>query len=323
MRRAFLTALALAALAIGGCGEDDDGGGGAEGGGGDSGLEPVSLSVGIDSVYAPMFLAQEEGIFEDHSLDVEVKQFAQGGEGVDAMVAGSIDVAGSADSTILARAGRTPLRALGLFVEDKGNYVKLVTSKDIDDPSQIKTMGIVPGSISEYGAFKLLRSEGIDPASVKMVDAGPPEMPALLQNGDIDAFVMWEPWPTRAEEMGGKVLMKSGDFDLSYMLVVAAQKDWLDSHQEEAKALMDSLAEAAEKVEEDPGAAADAAGTAAKLPPEQVEGAIADLDFAVRPFEARDTRTWNEIADFLVERKLVPEKPPVQEVLSEGVVGGG
>jgi ABC-type nitrate/sulfonate/bicarbonate transport system substrate-binding protein len=322
MRRAVLTALALAALAVAGCGEDDDGNGGG-GGGGDSGGEPVSLSIGIDSVYAPMFLAQEQGIFEDHGLNVEVKQFAQGGEGMDAMVAGSIDVAGSADSTVLARAGRTDLRALGLFVEDKGNYVKLVTREDIDDPSQIKTMGVVPGSISEYGAFKLLRTEGIDEGSVKMVDAGPPEMPALLQNGDIDAFVMWEPWPTRAEEMGGKVLMKSSEFDLSYVLVVAAQKEWLDSHKEQATALMDALAEAADKVEEDPGAAADAAGAQAKLPPEQVEQAIADLDFGVRPFEQRDRRTWNEIADFLVERDLVPDRPPVEEVLSEGVAGGG
>jgi ABC-type nitrate/sulfonate/bicarbonate transport system substrate-binding protein len=321
MRRGLVAVLALAVLAVAGCGDDDDGGGGNGGSGG--GGEPISLSIGIDSVYAPMFLAQEEGFFEDHGVNVEVKQFAQGGEGMDAMVAGSIDVAGSADSTVLARAGRTDLRALGVFVEDKGNYVKLVTRDDINNPSQIKTIGVVPGSISEYGAFKLMRSEGIDPASVKMVDAGPPEMPALLENGDIDAFVMWEPWPTRAEEMGGKVLMKSGEFDLSYVLVLAAQKEWLDSHREEARAIMEALAEAADEVEQDPGAAADAASAQAKLPPEQVEQAVEDLDFAVRPFEPRDTKTWNEIADFLVERELVPERPPVKEVLSEGVVGGG
>jgi ABC-type nitrate/sulfonate/bicarbonate transport system substrate-binding protein len=321
MRRAALLAIALMLAITGGCGEadDDDGGGGGEASSG----EPISLSVGIDSVYAPMFLAQTEGLFEEHGVNVNVRQFAQGGEGMDAMVAGNIDTAGSADSTVLARAAREDIRALGIFVEDKGNYVKLVTREGIDDPSQIKRMGIVPGSISEYGAFKLLRSEGIDPASVELIPTGPPELPALLEQGDVDGFVIWEPWPTQAEEMGGKVLMKSGEFDLSYVLVVAARKEWLDGHRKEAQAIMDALAEAADQVEQDPEAAAEAAGAQAKLPPEQVEQAVADLEFEVRGFEQSDTATWGEIADFLVERDLVAQKPDVEEVLSDDVVSGG
>jgi NitT/TauT family transport system substrate-binding protein len=320
MRRSMLLAAALAMLVVaGGCGEannDEEAEQAAS-------SEPIKLSVGIDSVYAPMFVAKTEGLFEKEGVNVDVEQFAQGGEGMDAMVAGSIDAAGSADSTVLARAAREDLRALGIFVEDKGNYVKLVTRDDIDDPSQIKRMGIVPGSISEYGAFKLMRSEGIDPNSVKLVPSGPPELPALLEQGDIDGFVIWEPWPTRAEEMGGKVLMKSGEFDLSYALVVAVKKDWLDSHQKEAKGIMSALAAAADQVEQDPDAAAEASGAEAKLPPEQVQGAIEDLDFGVRGFKQGDIDTWGEIADFLVERKLVKQKPDVQEVLSDDVVSGG
>jgi NitT/TauT family transport system substrate-binding protein len=321
MRRStlLLVAVLTTMLVAGGCGEannDEEGEQAAS-------SEPIKLSVGIDSVYAPMFVAQTEGLFEEEGLNVEVEQFAQGGEGMDAMVAGSIDAAGSADSTVLARAAREDLRALGIFVEDKGNYVKLVTRDDIDDPAQIKRMGIVPGSISEYGAFKLMRSEGIDPESVKLVPSGPPELPALLEQGDIDGFVIWEPWPTRAEEMGGKVLMKSGEFDLSYVLVVAAQKKWLDGHQKEAKALMDALAAASDRVEDDPEAAAEAAGAEAKLPPEQVEQAVADLDFGVRWGNQTDTEIWGEIGDFLVERKLVKQEPNVEEVLSDDVVSGG
>ena len=321
MRRVLLSAMAiLAATAVAGCGEaEEEGGGGGEAPAG----EPVTLSVGIDSIYTPMFLAQSQGLFEEAGVDVEVKQFAQGGEGADAMVAGSIDMAGSADSTILTRAARTEIRALGVFVEDVGNYVKLVTSEDIDDPSQIKKMGIVPASVSEYGASKLLEAEGIDPESVELVPAGPPELPALLEQGDIDGFVIWEPWPTRAEEMGGRVLMESREFDLSYVLVLGARKDWLDTHQEEAKAVMSALAKADEVVESDPEAAAEAAGEQAKLPPEQVQGAIDDLDFAVRDFTEEDVQEWNEVADFLVERDLIEERPDVKAVLSDAVVPSG
>jgi len=155
------------------------------------------------------------------------------------------------------------------------------------------------------------------------VSAGPPELPALLEQGDIDGFVIWEPWPTRAEGMGGKILMESREFDLSYVLVLAARKDWLDAHQEEAKAIMSALAKADEIVESDPKAAAAAAGEQAKLPPEQVEGAIADLEFKVRDFTEEDVQVWNDVADFLIERDLIKERPDVQEVLSDAVVGSG
>lgn len=320
MPRVLSVIAILAALALAGCGEDEEEG--TAGGGEQLSSEPISLSVGIDSIYTPMFLAQTQGLFEDAGVNVEVKQFAQGGEGADAMVAGSINLAGSADSTILTRAARTDVRALGVFVEDVGNYVKLVTREDIDDPSQIKKMGIIPASVSEYGASKLFEAEGIDPESVELVPAGPPELPALLEQGDIDGFVIWEPWPSQAEEMGGKVLMESREFDLSYVLVLAARKDWLDSHREEAKAVMDALARAGEMVESDPEAAAEAAGDQAKLPPEQVEGAIDDLEFAVRGFTEEDVQEWNDVADFLVERDLIDKRPDVEAVLGDAVVSG-
>ena len=323
MRRALWCVTAILAIAaLAGCGESDDDGGAAGEQGGGAG-PPISLSVGIDSIYTPMFLATTEGLWEKHGVNVQVKQFAQGGEGMDALVAGSIQAAGSADSTVLARAPRTDLRALGVFVEDVGNYVKLVTREEIDRPDQIKKMGIIPGSVSEYGAAKLFEAEGIDPSTVKLVPAGPPELPALLKNGDIDGFVVWEPWPTRAEDMGGKVLMPSKEFDLSYVLVIAARKDWLDKNRDGARRLMDALAEADKMIESDPELAAKAAAEQAKLPAEQVDGAIKDLQFGVRGFTAADERKWEEIVDFLEERDLIKQRPDVKAVMSDAVVQGG
>ena len=233
MRRALLTVAAVVA----GCGEADDGGAGEA-----PADEPITLSVGIDSVYAPMFLATAEDLFADEGIRVELRQFAQGGEGVDAMLAGEIDVAASADSTFLVRAARTDIAVLGPYVEDDGDYVKLVTREEITDPAQIEKIGVIPGQISEYGAAKLLEAEGIDAESVKVVKvAGPPEMPPLLQRGDIDAFVLNEPWPTRAQELGAKALMDASEFDLGSTLVLASTPAWVKEHRDEATALMRAM----------------------------------------------------------------------------------
>jgi len=152
--------------------------------------------------------------------------------------------------------------------------------------------------------------------------AGPPEMPALLQRGDVDAFVLNEPWPTRATEQGAKVLMEASEFDLGYALVLASTPDWVQGHREEARALMRAMAAAAERTEQDPEAAAEATEEAAKVEPEQTVKAVEDLIFDVRDFDSEDLARLEEVGDFLLERGIVEERPPVETVFSpdEGYV---
>jgi ABC-type nitrate/sulfonate/bicarbonate transport system substrate-binding protein len=286
----------------------------------------MTLAVGVDAVYAPYFVARDEGLFEDEGVTVELRQFAQGGEGVDAMLAGEIDAAGSADSTFVARGGEG-VRALAPYVEEGGSYVKLVAREGIDDVGQIEKIGVIPGQISEYGAQKLFEAEGIDPESVEQVKvAGPPEMPPLLQKSEIDAFVLNEPWPTRAVEEGaGHVLAEARDFELTYTLVVATRPDWLERNRERAEAMMRAIAEAARMIEEDPGVAAEATERAAKVAPEQTEQAVDELDFGVRDFTRRDVERLDDVADFLLDRGLIDSRPAVDEVFAtgQGFAGSG
>jgi ABC-type nitrate/sulfonate/bicarbonate transport system substrate-binding protein len=59
----------------------------------------------------PFFVAKDEGIFKTFGLDVNLVQFAQAGDGVDAMIAGSIDAGGSGDATVMGKSLRGPLKA--------------------------------------------------------------------------------------------------------------------------------------------------------------------------------------------------------------------
>jgi ABC-type nitrate/sulfonate/bicarbonate transport system substrate-binding protein len=315
IQRVLLVCLALAALALPACGEDDDGGGG--GGGGST---PITIGIGVDSVFAPMFVAETEGLFEDAGLDVTVRQYAQSGEGVDAVMAGDIQMAAVTETTLLAKATQEPMQGLGVYVEDAGNYTKLAMREGVTSPQQIKTMGVVAGSIHEWGAIKFLEENGIDPESVKFVPVGPPELPALLQRGDIDAFVSPEPWPSNAEKEANAKLSPSSEFGLSYVLVITARSDWVESNREEAKKFMDVLAKAADQVEQDPQAAAEATEQQSKVPAELTERAIDELEFGVRGFDDEDRSNFQALGEFLLDRNLVKEDPPVDEVLKGDVV---
>ncbi|MFH0994612.1 MAG: ABC transporter substrate-binding protein, partial [Pseudomonadota bacterium] len=56
-----------------------------------------------------------------------------------------------------------------------------------------------------------LKNAGIDLASVNIIVVKPPEMISALRTGQIDAFIAWEPHPSKAATMGvGKNLATSG-----------------------------------------------------------------------------------------------------------------
>lgn len=279
--------------------------------------EPIRLFVGIDTAYAPFFVGKRQGIYEDAGLNVELTQFTQGGEGVDAVMAGQMDVGGSGDATILQRAGSGDIKALAVL-QSSGDNLKLVVRKPITDVKQIKKIGIVPGSLSEYAAVQLLSHYNIPESSVEFVPAGPPEMPPLLQKGDIDAYVLWEPWPSKGVELGGKVLMHTKDFGYSYLFFLIARTAWFESHEAEAAAWVRATAEATDLVESDPQLAAEDTKAEVKIPIDQSLMVINDIDFKVRPFTDDDIAYLDKVADFLVSRGIVKTKPDPRDMIVEG-----
>jgi ABC-type nitrate/sulfonate/bicarbonate transport system substrate-binding protein len=278
---------------------------------------PVRIAVGIDASYAPFFLADSEGLFADRGVNVEIVQFGTGGEGVSAVATGEIQLAGASDVTIISQLGRNPDLRTVVPYEESGDYLKVVARPDAADPAAIRKVGIVPG-LSQLAAIRFLESRGIDPASVEFVTAGPPEIPALMQQGDIDAYVLWEPWPTRGTELGGTVLGTTGDYGLSYLQWLVGDAAWVEQNRDTVAKVVAALAQAAERTESDPQLAAEATSDAAKIDPSQTVRAIEEIDFGVRDLGPGDVTAAEKVAEFLVGEGVLPEVPDLSAVLLQG-----
>lgn len=278
----------------------------------------VTIAVGVDPAFTPFFVADAQGMFSKYGLKVQIQQHANGGVAADALVARTVDVAGVPDFNLLIRAPRVPLKALGVYVEDAGNYVKVVSSNEVSAPKDIKRIGIVPGTFSEYAAARFMQAYQLDPASTRTINAGPPEMPQLLASKAMDAFILWEPWPTRAVQQGGKVLMPIREFKLSYVLTVATRPDWLQAHPQQAKALMRALSDATTFVKEHPAEAAAITKKAAQIPEPLTELAIKQLQFGTREISDKDRDHFNEMLDFLVAKKIITARPTLNELIAQG-----
>lgn len=277
----------------------------------------VRIAVGIDPSFAPFFLADTRGLWAEHGVNVQLVQFGRGGEGVDALAAGQVQLAGNSDTTTIGMLQQhTGLRSL-LVYEESGRYLKVVLGPKVKDPSEIRKMAVVPG-LSEFAATRFLQSKGIDETSVDFVTADPPEIPALLQKGDVDAYVLWEPWPAKGAELGGRVLETTGDYGLSYAHWLITDDKWLSNNKGTAVKVAQALREAAKATEADPDAAAAATQKAAKVPTTQTVQAIEDIDFGVRDITAADLRGYTATARFYVDTGKVGSQPDVTGAVLPG-----
>jgi len=279
--------------------------------------EVVNIGVGIDAAYAPFFVANHRGLFKKAGVDVNLIRFAQGGEGVDAVIAGQTQLSGAADQTNMIRIARGDLRPLAIY-EESGTYIKLAVKPAISDPRQIKKFGIVKGTVSEYSAQMALKKYGIDPATVQFVPSGPPELPALLARGDIDGFFAWEPWPGIAVKQGNKTIATSGDVGYAYTMWLCAAGPWLEKNTAAAKAVLTALADANRQIAADPAKAAEDLHAVTKLPAADTIGFLKETSWKVRDFTDADVAGYERIADFLVAQKATPTRVDLRKALQFG-----
>ncbi len=304
-RRCFATAFALSLLAA------------LSHGAAAQTKEPVKIAIGVDAAYVPLYLAKQDKLFDKHGVAVDLVQFTQGGDALDAVAAGQMPLGGAAEPTTLIRAARADIKVLGIYGQS-ATYIKFVAKAGISDPKQAKKLGIVPGSVSEFATELMLTKYGIDPKSVELIKAGPPEFPALLARGDVDGYFLWEPWPTNGVKQGGKVLLTSGDVGYSYNMWLSANGGWLAAHTPEAKNIFAALAEACEIVRKDPAKGAAAVQAEAKIPAATALETLKEVQCTVRDFTDADFATYDKIADFLAKRKITPGKVDLAKVIQRG-----
>ena len=198
-RKLTLSASATAAvLLLAACGDDDD----TTAAGTDDGeLTEVQFGVAtqalIESLSPYTTIPQELGYFEEEGLDVEVLGFAGGGETIQAVDAGQIDL-GIPPATPLFAASSEGSDVMAFYTQITRNYLNPEVAEDSDIEEILDLEGATVGPQSlDSGNVPLIRAmvalEGGDPDSVEFVATGTPsEALNFLQAGEIDVLALWD-----------------------------------------------------------------------------------------------------------------------------------
>jgi ABC-type nitrate/sulfonate/bicarbonate transport system substrate-binding protein len=157
-----------------------------------------------------LVIAERKGFFREQGVDVQIKYFTAGSEIPPGMAAGSIVMASAgAPNAISLAASNFPMRVIaqmGDVAGAQGIVVRPQAGIRVPKDLEGKRMGIVKAgpALDLFGRFS--RAYGVDQSKITMANMLPPDLLTAFAKGDIDAYAVWEPYLTRGEQVGGKVL---------------------------------------------------------------------------------------------------------------------
>lgn len=192
--------LAVAMLAVAGCGGDD----------GPADTGPVTLKVGVLPIgdVAPIYLGAEKGFFEDEQIKLEQQVMQGGAEVTAAVVSGDVDFGFSAtEPLIVAKSKNLPVEIVTqgnqAAATEKAAWDALLVPED----SPVRQVGDLEGKTIAVNALKsmpelcvraVLARKGVDVSKLKFVEVPFPEMPAALEADRVDAIAAVEPFVSQA-----------------------------------------------------------------------------------------------------------------------------
>lgn len=225
---------------------------------------PIRMAVLQSDIHQLAFwVALEKGFFTKNGVTVEVAGvFKAGPEIMTAFAAGALDMAyvGEAPATT-AVANKAADVVVVAQVNTEGSA--LVMAKEntaIKSMSDLKGKTVaVPGhsTVQDFLLRKALKNGGLDPASVNIIVVKPPEMISALRTAQIDAFIAWEPHPSKAATMNvGRNLATSADMWPGHpCCVLVTDKGFFAKQPEKVKAVVAAHVQATDYIHHNAGEA--------------------------------------------------------------------
>lgn len=160
----------------------------AGGGSGDA----VTLAASDHLGGAPVYVAQERGLWSAEGLDATVTTRPSGRDALNAVLGGQaqLGVVGDLPAVTAALGGRE-LRIVADLSRFSDWRVLTRTDRGITGLAALKDrrIGVPQGTNVEYALSRMLDSAGLTAADVTVVNLAPNQVPSALARGDIDAGV--------------------------------------------------------------------------------------------------------------------------------------
>ena len=167
--------------------------------------------------HAKYFVAYEQGFFKDENLDVELIEFQNSADGINAIISGKLDTGSfSTPAPLLFYSRGSDIKIVGGIMGQDGSIIVKPGREN-----EIRSIADLRGK--KVATVRLASSDAVLRAALKdaRIDwrkdleifelKNPPAVIESVKSGQVDAGVVWGPFDLRAEQQGLKVIVRSGD----------------------------------------------------------------------------------------------------------------
>jgi NitT/TauT family transport system substrate-binding protein len=266
-----LAALLVVLIALAACGGDDSDSASTDTKA-DSTTEQVDVRLGYfpNITHAPAIIGDLGGYFQDHlptGDTLEVSNFNAGPEAIEALFAGSIDLAFVGPNPAINAYAQSDGAAIRIVSGTTSGGAFLVVNDEIEKPADVKGKKIATPQLGNTQDVALrawlkdfdLSADDAGGGDVSIVPQANGDALAAFIAGDIDGAWVPEPWATRFIQEGhAHVLIKEqdlwpeGDFVTTHLIVATG---FLEDHPDAVKGIIEGLSDAIDLTTSDPAKA--------------------------------------------------------------------
>lgn len=173
--------------------------------------QPLRVAVSNTVLSLPLYVAESEGFFKKHGVDVRLQNCVGGVRCMKQMLGGEAELATATELPVVFNSfARNDFAILTSFVTTSTDIKILVRSDaKVRDTSDLtgKRIAYVKGAASQYFLNLVLLYHAIDPANVELKQTFPESARSDIQSGLVDAISIWEPFAQQIlSENPGKVI---------------------------------------------------------------------------------------------------------------------
>ncbi len=250
---------------------------------------------------------------------VQWHEFAAGPQSLEALNAGSLDITWTAESPVIfAQVAGTPLVYIATTNPNPQTAAFLVpknsSARSIADLKG-KKIALQKGSIAQYVLAKALEEVGLQMSNIQPVYLPPPDANIAFSQAQVDAWIIWEPYISRAEQENLGRILRDGEGLIDVGLFYSTSRTFAKEHPQVLKIYLEELQKAENWSKNHPQEWAESLSSGTKIDVPTLKKVYTRQEFGLLPITQQVVAKQQQVADMYYELGLIPKRINIREVI--------
>lgn len=285
--------------------------------------EVLRIAIQPYPLYAPIYVAKDLGYLEDElkDLNVEVKwqSFKSGTLVNESFAAGESDIGvlGDVPAIIAKGSGQNIEIISNIAYGEKALAILVGKDSSITDPSQLKGKKIayVKGSYAHHLLSIVLKNAGLTFDDIESVNLNAADIQTAINNKQVDAGVIWEPFITLGEKSGLEKVLVDGSNIKRSNLVAIANTEYANNNSKIVEAFIKAYKKGCDYLKENPEKAAELISNDFNVNKDDLLDIFKNLNYT-EEIVNDDINELKVVEKFLKDEKLIANDVDIDKLIN-------